>query len=258
MHPLIPLLHLVVHKVRWEGADVIAILPWWIRRGWFPLVLSLLANLLVLFPAQPSLIRNPHRLPPPSPQHPAVSRLAAPGETLWAAEGILRQLCIPLSLVRDNLRRKIYMMIIYDFCCWCDEKDVDPLYPAGSYSAGSWLFGQPGWYISLTTHFWFTCLHSFLALMVVNELGWVAILLTLLLVVGHKVCCPLFKLRVSPWDLHAILVTLTETLCLYITWKWSVWWIRLLFCGNSLCLMCFHATCSFGWVTLYDWKSLIF
>ncbi len=46
---MIPLLHLTLHKLRQEEVKVIAILPWWPRRGWFPLVRSLLVNLLVLY-----------------------------------------------------------------------------------------------------------------------------------------------------------------------------------------------------------------
>ncbi len=60
--PPIPLLHLALHKIRREEAEVIAILPWWPRRGWFLLVLSLLVYLPVLLPVRSSLIKNPqHR-----------------------------------------------------------------------------------------------------------------------------------------------------------------------------------------------------
>ena len=46
--PLLPLLSLSLHKVIREEAQVIATLPWWPRRGWFPLVLQLLIDLPVL------------------------------------------------------------------------------------------------------------------------------------------------------------------------------------------------------------------
>ncbi len=44
MHPPLPLLSLALHKVIRVEAQVIAILPWWPRRGWFPLVLQLIAS----------------------------------------------------------------------------------------------------------------------------------------------------------------------------------------------------------------------
>ncbi len=65
MYPPIPLLHLALHKIRREEADVIAILPWWPRRDWFPLVLSLLVDLPVLLPVQPDVISSPQCLPHP-------------------------------------------------------------------------------------------------------------------------------------------------------------------------------------------------
>ncbi len=60
MYPPIPLLQLALHKVRRDEAGVISILPWWPRRGWFPLVMSLLIDLPVLLLALPSLIKNPY------------------------------------------------------------------------------------------------------------------------------------------------------------------------------------------------------
>ncbi len=48
MYPPVPLLSLSLHKVIREEAQVIMIVPWWPRRGWFPLVLQLLVDLLVM------------------------------------------------------------------------------------------------------------------------------------------------------------------------------------------------------------------
>ncbi len=65
MYPPIPLLHLALHKIRREEADVITILQWWPRRGWFPLVLSLLIDLPVLLPVRADIISSPQGLPHP-------------------------------------------------------------------------------------------------------------------------------------------------------------------------------------------------
>ena len=106
MYPPIPLLHLALHKIRREEADVImviAILPWWPRRGWFPLVLSLLVDLPVLLPVRPDVISSPQGL-----THPGLNtlRLAA-----WRLLGkhskqkeFQRQLRAPSALVNANLR----------------------------------------------------------------------------------------------------------------------------------------------------------
>ncbi len=50
------LLSLALRKVIREEAQVIAILPWWPRRGWFPLVLQLLVDLPVMLPERDSLL----------------------------------------------------------------------------------------------------------------------------------------------------------------------------------------------------------
>ncbi len=55
----VPLLSLVLHKVIREEAQVIAILPWWPRRGWFPLVLQLLVDLPVMLPERDGLLLAP-------------------------------------------------------------------------------------------------------------------------------------------------------------------------------------------------------
>ena len=45
-----------------EEAQVIAIiLPWWPRRGWFPLVLQLLVDLPVMLPERDGLLLDPDR-----------------------------------------------------------------------------------------------------------------------------------------------------------------------------------------------------
>ncbi len=109
MYPPIPLLHLALHKIRREEADVIAILPWWPRRGWFPLVLSLLVDLPVLLPVRPNVISSPQGLP-----HPGLSilRLAA-----WCLsgkhskqKGFQQQLRTPSWLIRDSLREICTML----------------------------------------------------------------------------------------------------------------------------------------------------
>ncbi len=59
MHPPLPLLSLALHKVIREEAQVIAILPWWPRRGWFRLVLELLVDLPVMLPERYGLLLAP-------------------------------------------------------------------------------------------------------------------------------------------------------------------------------------------------------
>ena len=59
MYPQLPLLSLALHKVIREEAQVIAILPWWPRREWFPLVLQLLVDLPVMLPERDGLLHAP-------------------------------------------------------------------------------------------------------------------------------------------------------------------------------------------------------
>ncbi len=103
MYPPIPLLHLALHKIRREEADVIAILPWWPRRGWFPLVLSLLVDLPVVLPVRPDVISNPQGLP-----HPGLSTLRLAAWRLSRKHSKQRefqqQLHAPSALVKDSLR----------------------------------------------------------------------------------------------------------------------------------------------------------
>jgi hypothetical protein len=68
----------VLAKARREEAEVIAILPWWPARGWFPLVLDLLVDLPILLPLQPDLLVNPagESYPSLSTLHLAVWRLS--------------------------------------------------------------------------------------------------------------------------------------------------------------------------------------
>ena len=53
-------------KIRREEAEVIAILPWWPNRGWFPLILDLLVDLPMLLPRREDLLRGLDGLPHPS------------------------------------------------------------------------------------------------------------------------------------------------------------------------------------------------
>ena len=46
-------------KIRREEAEVIAILPWWPSRGWFPLVLEMLIDHPVLLPLRTDLLTGP-------------------------------------------------------------------------------------------------------------------------------------------------------------------------------------------------------
>ncbi len=59
MYPPLPLLSLALHKVIREEAQVIDILPWWPRRGCFPLVLQLVVDLPVMLPERDSLLLAP-------------------------------------------------------------------------------------------------------------------------------------------------------------------------------------------------------
>ncbi len=59
MYPPLPLLSLALHKVIREEAQVIAILPWWPRSVWFPLVLQPLVDLPVMLPERDCLLLAP-------------------------------------------------------------------------------------------------------------------------------------------------------------------------------------------------------
>ena len=101
MYPPIPRLHLALHKIRREEADVIDILPWWPRRGLFPMVLSLLVDLPLLIPVRPDVISSPQGLP-----HPGLNTLHL---AAWHLSGkhtkekeFQQQLCVPSALVNAN------------------------------------------------------------------------------------------------------------------------------------------------------------
>ena len=101
MYPLVPLLSLALHKVIREEAQVIAILPWWPRRGWFPLVLQLLVDLPVMLPERDGLL-----LAPDGTEHPNLGelRLAAwrlSGD-LSAAEAFREKLLPPYVQLIDR------------------------------------------------------------------------------------------------------------------------------------------------------------
>ena len=53
-------------KIRRDEAEIIAILPWWPNRGWFPLILDLLVDLPILLPRREDLLRGLDGLPHPS------------------------------------------------------------------------------------------------------------------------------------------------------------------------------------------------
>ncbi len=56
LYPPLALLARALHKVVREEAQVIAIIPWWPRRGWFPKVLQLLCDLPVMLPERDGLL----------------------------------------------------------------------------------------------------------------------------------------------------------------------------------------------------------
>ena len=53
-------------KIGREEAEVIAILPWWPNRGWFPLLLDLMVDLPILLPLRDYLLKGLDGLPHPS------------------------------------------------------------------------------------------------------------------------------------------------------------------------------------------------
>ncbi len=138
MYPPILLLHLLLDKIRREEADVIAILPWWPRRGWFPLVLSLLVDLLVLLPVQPDVISSPQVLP-----HPGLNtlRLAAwHGEKLQA-EGVSAAAARTICATKRQSTRDLYDAKRRNFCVWCAQYSFDLLHPTPEASSG--IFRTP-------------------------------------------------------------------------------------------------------------------
>ncbi len=57
LYPPLALLAQALHKIVREEAQGIAIIPWWPRRGWFPMVLQLLIDLLlVMLPERDGLL----------------------------------------------------------------------------------------------------------------------------------------------------------------------------------------------------------
>jgi hypothetical protein len=56
----------VLAKIRREEAEVIAIMPWWPARGWFPLLLDMLVDLPILLPRIRSLLTGPQGDPHPT------------------------------------------------------------------------------------------------------------------------------------------------------------------------------------------------
>ncbi len=101
MYPPLPLLSLALHKVIREEAQVIAILPWWLRGAWFPLILQLLVDLPVMLPERDGLL-----LAPDGTQFPDLGelRLAAwrlSGD-LSAAEAFREKLLPPIVQLIDR------------------------------------------------------------------------------------------------------------------------------------------------------------
>ena len=92
MYPPLPLLSLALHKVIREEAWVIAILPWWPRRGWFPLVLQLLVDLPVMLPERDGLLLTPDRTEFPSLKELRLAAWRLLGD-LSAAEAFREKLC---------------------------------------------------------------------------------------------------------------------------------------------------------------------
>ncbi len=207
MYPPIPLLQLSLHKIRREEADVIAILPWWPRMGWFPLVLSLLVDLPVLLSARPSLLRSPQGLPHPGLRtlRPAAWRLS--GKPLQAA-GVSQAATQTICAGKRQSMRDLYDSKWRNFCRWCTEESVEPLHPTPQQVLDylEHLADIPLSHNTILTHVsaLSSCTYGLEGVRVgLHPLvsAWV---------LGHKARHPPVKLRVPPWDLQSILVALGE------------------------------------------------
>ncbi len=92
MYPPLPLLSLALHKMIREEAQAIAILPWWQRRGWFPLVLQLLVDLPVMLPERDGLLLTPDRTELPDLGELGIATCRLPGDHS-TAEAFERSCC---------------------------------------------------------------------------------------------------------------------------------------------------------------------
>jgi hypothetical protein len=59
LYPPLSFVARTLAKIRREEAEVIAILPYWPNRGWFPLILEMLVELPIRLPQTPSLLTGP-------------------------------------------------------------------------------------------------------------------------------------------------------------------------------------------------------
>ncbi len=129
MYPPVPLLSFALHKVIREEAQVIAILAWWLWRGWFPLVLQLLVDLPVMLPKHDGLLLAPDGTgfldlggTPPS-------CLETLGRSL-RSRGVLREAAATISAAHRPSTRALYHAKWQTFCRWCYGREKDPFHPS--------------------------------------------------------------------------------------------------------------------------------
>ena len=118
MYPPLPLLSLALHKVIREDAQVIAILLWWPRREWFPLVLQFLVDLSVMLQECDSLLLAPDG---------ASNCLESLGRSLHR-RGILREAAATICAAHRPSTRGLYHAKWRSFCHWCFRWENDPLH----------------------------------------------------------------------------------------------------------------------------------
>ncbi len=104
MYPPVPLLFLALHKVIREEAQVIAILPWWPRKGLSPLVLQLLVDLPVMLPECDGLLLTPDGTEFPDLRELSLAAWRLSGD-LSAAESFQEKLLPPYVQLIDRQRK---------------------------------------------------------------------------------------------------------------------------------------------------------
>ncbi len=108
MYPPVLLLSLALHKVIRGEAQVIAILPWWPRRGWFSLLLQLLVDLPVMLPERNGLLLAPDGTEFPNLRELCLAAWRLSGD-LSAAEVFREKLLPPYAQLIDH-QRELYTM----------------------------------------------------------------------------------------------------------------------------------------------------
>ncbi len=143
LYPLL-MLPLALHKIAREEAEVIAIIPWWPKRGWFPLLLGLLVDLSIMLPEQLDLVLDPWGR-----GHPGLMTLQLAAWRLSGAlsrqQAFLTRLHAPFVVLRES-QRDLFMTQSggYFLAGVKGDRSPSPIYSPGLKLLGTFNFHSFG------------------------------------------------------------------------------------------------------------------